>query len=585
MAGDQSIRTIADILPFRAAHTPRAIALQELDERGRLRNTAFAELHRGAEAFAAGLHALGVRRGHTVAVLLPNSARWVRAYYGIMRLGAVAVPLEHEMLATDSARLAHALEHAEVGQVVCDADDAEAVGELGDVETVCPLERGDAVPPRPDIGPADTAQILYTSGTTGPRKGVVLTHRNIIFDVRKCRQRFGVRAEDCLPALLPFHHAFPLTTTVVVPPFVGARMAIGDVRDRRSRRLLRRCRPTVLIGVPRVFEAMLEGIRRNAERSGQTARFEQALRLSRTIKRWTGLNAGRLLFRRLHVELFGGQQLRFAITGGARISPRVLREFFALGIPLIQGWGMSELSPVAVVQEFSPRRFYFTNFYERKAGSIGTPLEETRVSFVPCRRAEIAFDLDRWGEMVVSGEHVMKGYLKDPARTRRQMEGDGVRSGDIARRDDDGQLYIVGRIKHVIVLPSGKKVFPEQELDEPLSGCLTLDEFAVRPIGTPDGGEGVGIVVRPDLKHVSEARTTGQLYARIKRDIDSALQGLPAYLRRYDFCLTEWRGEEFAELKKNTMGRPSPLRNPFDAATAYSRMRGSTAATPWADAD
>lgn len=583
MADDDCIATIADILPFRAERTPRATALQHLDGDGRLREATFAELHRDSEGFAGRLHEIGVRPRDRVAILLPNSPRWVTAYYGIMRLGAVAVPLEQGMLADDPDRLAFALEHAEVTAAVCRPQDADAVGELGDVPTAGPEERADDVPPPPDVEPSDVAQILYTSGTTGPKKGVVLTHRNIIFDVRKCRTRFGVREDDCLPALLPFHHAYPLTTTIVVPPFVGARMAVGDIRDRRARDLLSRCRPTVLIGVPRVFESMLEGIRRKAQRIARGRQLERALRLSAGVKKWTGLNAGRLIFRRLHREMFGGLQLRFGVTGGAHIAPRVLREFFALGIPLIQGWGMSELSPVAAVQEFDARRFYLTRFYERKAGSIGTPLDGTRISFVPAERAGIAGDPRHGGEVVVSGEHVMQGYLKDPERTQAQMVGDAVRSGDIGRRDGDDHLYIVGRTKHVIVLPSGKKVFPEEDLYDPLNGCDVLDEFAVRPITGPDGGEKIGIIIRPAPDAVRDAGTMGNLYDRIKREIDCALEGRPGYLRQYDFCLTEWRGREFAELEKNTMGNPSPLRNPFEPDRAYSRMKDSDEPVPWAE--
>ncbi len=581
--GTEDIRTLADVVPARAARHPERVALLTLHAAGDLAHTTYAELRGSVWRFAARLHAEGVRPGSTVAILMPNSRRWVEVYYAVFRLGAVAVPLDYGMLAEDPGRLSFALSHSEAAVVVCRREDAGAVAELSDARLVPSDEEADEPPPQPPVRPSDLAQILYTSGTTGPRKGVELTHSNVVFDADRSCRRFGVARRDCLPALLPYHHAYPLTTTVVLPLYAGARMACGDVRDRRSRELMRLSRPTVLVGVPRVFEAMLDGIRRLADRQGRLAQFEQARRLSATIKRAAGLNVGRLLFRRVHVGLFGGLQLRFAVSGGARISPRVLREFFLLGIPVVQGWGMSELSPVGAVQQFSPWRFYLTRHYERKAGSIGRPLADTCITFTQSRVEELSFDLEHWGEMLVAGPHVMRGYHRDPERTARQMEDGAVRSGDIGRRDRDGDLYVIGRVKHVIVLPSGKKIFPEEELEEPLSACETIDEFAVRPVSEPegDGEERIGIIVRPDLEAVRDAETLGQLYGTIKRDIDRALAGGPGYLRQYDFCLTEWREGEFAELVKTGMGDPSPLRNPFAWERAYSRMKGSDQLVPW----
>jgi long-chain acyl-CoA synthetase len=526
-----------------------------------------------------------------------NSHRWVVAYHSIFRLGAAAVPVEHGLLATQRDRVHFALDHSDARAVICDAEDQERVCEVaGEGRHVLPAQEVDLsasgdLPPQPNLKPEDLAQILYTSGTTGPKKGVELTHGNIIFDVRACCEHFNVKDDDCLPALLPYHHAYPLTATVVLPACVGARMAVGDIRDRSARDLMRLCRPTVLIGVPRMFESILAGLRAAADRAGQLEKLERGMRLSRIIKELTGVNAGKLLFRRLHRELFGGTQLRFCVSGGARISPELLRQYFLLGVPIVQGWGMSELSPVAAAQPFRPRRFYFTRHYERKAGSIGPPLPRTSIGLVPSLRESLAFEAEDHGEMVVSGPHVMRGYHKDPERTAQQMTEQGIRSGDIARRDSDGDLHIIGRVKHVIVLASGKKVFPEDDLEEELSRCPTIQEFAVRPIpaggrlgGSDEAdGEKVGIIVRPNVEELAGrgVKTVGELYAVIKRDIDEALGDKPGYMRQYDFCLTAWQGDDYAELVKTAMGTPCALKNPFHTDTAYSRLKGSADSVPW----
>jgi long-chain acyl-CoA synthetase len=586
------MRTIADIVPARAEATPDRTALVELAPDGGLAGTSFADLARQVEAFAARLHEEGAAPGGAVALLMRNSRRWVAAYHAVFRLAAVAVPLEHGLLATEADRLRHALDDAYAAVVVCDAPDADQVRRLagpGRSVLVADEVQSDADPaaslPTVRPRPGDLAQLLYTSGTTGARKGVELTHGNIIFDVAACCRRFGVRPGDRLPALLPYHHAYPLTTTVVLPPWAGACMAVGDITERRSRDLLRMSRPTVLVGVPRVFESLLDGIRRSVARSGRLAAFQRALRLSGLVKRITGVNVGRLIFRRLHGELFGGTQLRFCVSGGARISPAVLTECFLLGIPLVQGWGMSELSPVAAAQPFSPALFRFTRHYERKAGSIGPPLEGTAIELVQSLRESLSFDLAERGEMVVRGPHVMRGYHGDPERTARQTTERGLRSGDVARRDRDGDLYIVGRVKHVIVLPSGKKVFPEDDLDEPLSHCETIEEFAVRPVADEDGAEKIGIVVRPCVEALRErgVRTVGELCEAVRADVQAALRDSPSYVKHYELCLTPWVGDGYAELVKTALGNPCPLKNPFLPDRSYARLKDSPDPVPWSD--
>jgi long-chain acyl-CoA synthetase len=581
------IRTLADILPWRAESTPDKVALQELGPDGKLADTSFAELAGNVDAFAAHLREVGVRRGAAVSLLMRNSARWVIAYYAVFRAGAVAVPVERGMLETAPDRVRHAFDDAEACCVVCDREDTERVAELaGPGRCVVAAQDVDLATapafPRPRVKPDDLAQILYTSGTTGHRKGVELTHENVVFNVGKCCDRFGVTRDDCLPALLPYHHAYPLTTTVVLPAYAACRMAVGDVRDRRSRDVLRQCRPTVLVGVPRVFESMLDSVRSAAERAGKQKQFERARKLSAAAKGLAGLNVGRLLFRRVHHELFGGPQLRFCVSGGARISPRLLREFFLLGIPIVQGWGMSELSPVGAVQSFRRARFYFTRYYEKKAGSIGAPLDGTEVALAP-DIAGPALEAADQGELVVKGPHVMRGYHKDPAGTSAQMTGDGIRSGDIARRDRDGDLYIIGRVKHVIVLPNGKKVFPEDDLEEELSRCPTIRAFAVRAIPDEGGAEKIGIVIQPDADALKSLgiRTLGEVYAAIKKEIDESLRGKPDHLRRYDFCLTPWQDGGYAELVSTAMGDPCPLKNAFRPEAAFSHMRDSLDPVPW----
>ena len=579
MAPADEIQTLADIVRIGNRRHPDKVALQEWDGR-RLCDTTYRELKAQVDVFSGLLRENGVSAGDRVAILMPNSKSWIVVYFGILRLGAIAVPLEYEFLKGQPAHISFVLGHAEARAVIVTPEDAERVKSLADeahaevlpFDGVAQQTPSADLDPGPEASPSDVAQILYTSGTTGRKKGVVLTHANILFDVRACCARLRIKDNDCLPALLPLHHAYPLTTTLVLPLYGGARVTVGDVRSRGTANLLREARPTVLVGVPRVFESMLKTIESAAGKLGKLERLQSTRKLCGAVKRWTGLNAGRAAFSRLHKQLFGGTQLRFCVSGGARLAPRTVREYLKLGIPILQGWGMTETSPVGTVQPYSPLKFYFTRHYEKQAGSIGTPLEGTEIDLIDVPEQDISVDRDGQGEMVVRGPHVMADYYKDAEATARIKSEAGLRTGDVARRDAGGNLFIVGRAKHVIVLPGGKKVFPEQDLYEALAGCRSIEEFTVRAVRDAGGAEKIGIIIKPDAESLRRGgvATLGELYRVIKDEITRALREKPDYMRRFDFCLTELRDGEFCDLVKSSMKDPCPLKNEFRFDRAYS---------------
>jgi len=573
------IETLADILRVNARSHPDKVAVQEWDGQ-RLRDTTYQELWDRTAAFAALLRAQGLREGDAVALLMPNGRPWIVAYFGALQAGAVAVPLDYDSLDTDAELLDAVLADAEARLLIVAPADAPRAAPIAAQARATVLTFDgptDGIPPaaqdwRPRVHPSDAAQILYTSGTTGRKKGVMLTHANVLWNVRACCARFGLREDDCLPALLPYHHAYPLTATIVLPLYAGARVPVGDVRGRQLSELLRHSRPTVLVGVPRVFEALLEGIQKAARNEGRAGRLARAGAISRAVKNWTGVNVGKLLFRSLHRRLFGGMQLRFCVSGGAQLPKRLIQEYFWLGIPLLQGWGMTELSPVGAAQPFSPRRFFWTRHYERQAGSVGPPLEGTEIELADVPEHNICVQRDGQGEMLVRGPHVMAGYHKDEHTTRRIISNRGLRTGDVARRDPEGNLFLVGRCKHVIVLPGGKKVFPEEDLYEPLARCPSIAEFTARAIQDADGSETIGLIIKPNVEAIClrGVRTLGELYRLIKREITHALRDKPDYMRRFDFCLTELRGGAFQDLVKSSLKEPCPFKNEFRIERAYS---------------
>jgi len=584
VAADDEILTLGDVVRVRARTHADRVALQEWDG-ARFRDTTYRDLGRQVDALSDFVLANGIVPRDKVAILMPNGRPWIVAYFAVHNIGAVAVPLEYDYLNSQPENISFALGHAEARMVVVSPQDVERARRAA-APSLCrvlpfagPTRVAAPAQPieRPDVAPDELAQILYTSGTTGCKKGVALSHENVLSNVRACCARFRFRAEDCLPALLPYHHAYPLTATIVLPLYAGGRVPVGDVRDRRLGELLRAAQPTILVGVPRFFDAFLKSIEKAARKAGALERLQRTEALCGRVKGLTGLNLSRLLLRGLHRKVFGGTQLRFCVSGGARLSPELALRYLRLGIPLLQGWGMTELSPVGAVQPFSRFKLLFTRYYERNAGSIGLPVDGAEISLHDVPEQDICVERDGRGEMVVRGPQVMLCYHKDPDTTARMKSDAGLRTGDVAMRDAEGHLRVVGRAKHVIVLPGGKKVFPEEDMEEELSRCASIEEFAVRSITNAEGEEQVGIIIKPRVETVTGrgVKTFGELYALVKGEMDEALRDKPDYVRRLDFCLTELREGRFCDLVKNLMDEPCPLKNEFRFETAYSACHDS----------
>jgi long-subunit acyl-CoA synthetase (AMP-forming) len=323
--------------------------------------------------------------------------------------------------------------------------------------------------------PQDLAAIIYTSGTTGGAKGVMLSHRNLTTNCEAVLQTLDVSARDSVLLVLPLHHAMPFLATLLLPARVGAYFVIeNDLRRIRDR--LQEHRPTIFFGVPALYELVYRNILSRAESEGRLGLFLKLQRLVRIVKTLTGFNAGHLVFRQVHQAL--GGRLRFLFSGGAAISTRTLGDYFSLGLPLLQGWGMSEASPAVALQSFSKRRFRYTRYYERHVGSVGRALPGVEVKLIDVPDKDIRVAETGEGEVLVRGANVFMGYWDAPEETAATIQDGWLRTGDLARIDEDGNIYLTGRSKYVIVLDSGEKVIPD-ELEDTLSQSDLIADVCV----------------------------------------------------------------------------------------------------------
>jgi len=489
-------RTLGDV-PARAARLwGRRTALIFEDQR-----SSFEDLDRAIADLAGRLRHLGLERGQRVAILMENRPEYLHAYFAVAAAGGVLVPLNtflapvelRAMLRDCGASLLLATPEAlrRVAPVLSDLPALEriAVFDSGQVR----LESGAAAaarePSTEPIAPHDTAVLIYTSGTTGQPKGVMLTHANLLSNAEACIEAVGVTPRDRLLLCLPMFHSFTEMVGMLAPMVAGMSIVLCEKVDRAQvRRALIRHRPTIFPAVPAVFAAMAQ------VEIGPVARWLNPVRLY--------------------------------ISGGAPLSLDTLKSFERIyRRPLCEGYGLSEASPVVALNPPSATR---------KPGSIGLPLPGVEVRIADGLGAEAA--TGETGELLVRGASVMKGYLDRPEETARALEGGWLHTGDLARRDEDRYLFIMGRRKEMLIC-RGMNVYP-REIEEVLESHPRIKEAAV--VGVADSTRGevpVAFVVAGAGPRITEAE--------LKRD---CLEKLARYKvpRAFHFV---------AELPRNAAGK------------------------------
>ena len=446
------VETLPGLLARSVARYPDRMAFRAPWGGGDLESVTFGELGRRAAGAAAEL-ATDVDAGDFVLIGGRNSVPWVIGLFGVLVHGAIPVPVDTEMPEEALTSIVGELHPA---AVIGDEEFLERVAELrtrrislddvhGWPESDGPLERE----PAPDSD--SLALLLYTGGTTGVPKGVMLSHRNLIAGAEASIDAAGLRDDDVLFVILPLFHVFPLTTGCLAPVAAGVPAEL-EYRLLRVAARVAETPPTIFLGVPALFEALLRQVQRNAEGGLRGAYFSGARSLNAFLIRTVGVNAGRLLFRPV-LQALGGR-LRFLVSGGARLDPAVHRGMMSIGLPVIQGYGLSEAAPAVSAQRFNHGEYWWrARGYWRRIGSVGTSVLGVEASIVPHEGAEAGE-----GELVVRGPNVMMGYYERPAETAAAVRDGRLHTGDLARIDARGDIWITGRASLVISMPNGKQV-------------------------------------------------------------------------------------------------------------------------------
>jgi long-chain acyl-CoA synthetase len=423
-------RTIPDILlQARARHGARpALALRD-PARG------FPWTFDEVAAFAAGtarwLRAQGVERGDRIVLWGANQPAWGGTFFGALLIGAVVVPLDARSAPDFAARV---MERTRARLQVLGATQEPVLGvpavRFADLP---PLERG-LEPPAPVAGEDDLAEIVFTSGTTGTPKGVMVTHRNLVSNVRSMIEVVPIRPTYRLLSLLPLSHMFEQAVGLGAALSGGASVVyVSSLRPDTIFEALAAERITTILAVPQVLQLFLTAIEREARRSGRERVFRALQRVAPLVP----FELRRRLFAPIHARL-GGQFL-FFVCGGAYLDPALTRAWENMGIKVVQGYGATEASPAIAANSLALRNLR----------SVGKPLT--------CNEVRLAPD----GEVQVRGPNVTQGYWEDPVATAAAFEDGWYCTGDLARQDAAGYLYLIGRKKNLIVLASGENVYPE----------------------------------------------------------------------------------------------------------------------------
>ncbi len=458
----------------------------------------YGEVHRYASRIGSFLVRSGVKKQDRVMIVSENRPEWGMAWFGTLRAGATAVPVDPEL---KEAEVVNVARRARAAVLLVSEEAAaqlpglhRALAEAGVTTQVHSLAQAMAGDDQfPDgIGPLqraaspdDVASLIFTSGTTGNPKGVMLTHRNFAALVAKLAGVFELTMGDGVLSVLPLHHTFEFSAGFLLPFMRGADISyIDELTSDRIGEVLETGRITGMIGVPALWQLFHRKM--TQELAARPKFIEEATKalmdVNSRLRTKADFNLGKLLFWPVHRK-FGGR-MKYLVSGGSALSEEVHNAFHSMGFNISEGYGLTEASPVLTVTD--PGN-------SREPGSVGRALPgiELRV-FEP--------DEGGIGEVLAKGPNVMAGYFEDREATDLVLKEGWLHTGDLGRLDADGRLYLAGRKKDVIIDANGKNVFPD-ELEELYGRFEYIKELSV--VGLPDEsgtGEKVACLCVPDYK-------------------------------------------------------------------------------------
>ena len=498
----------------------------------------------------------GITAGDRVAIVAANDARWVAAFAAILRLGAVVVPLDtgyssaqvRTIVADSGARVLFA------GARFLDTAREAAAGAGTSAPRVVSLTEkwpGEFSESR-QIHPAtfsDSAVILYTSGTTADPKGVVLTHGNLEAERAAVLAIVKANEDDVVLGVLPLFHALAEMANLWLPLTIGARVVfLETVSSTTLLGALETRGITILACVPQFFYLIHQRVVGEIERRGRLAHrlFRALVAANLVLRDRAGWNPGRRVFARVHHAL--GPRMRLLITGGSRFDPAIARDLYGLGVSLYNGYGLTETSGAASIVRPG----------DRFNTSVGQPLPGVEIRIEVDRSAPAeAEGVEPSGEVLIRGPILMREYYRRPDATDEAIRDGWLHTGDLGRLDREGRLHITGRKKEVIVLSSGKNLYPE-EIEAHYRRSPFIKELCVLGMSRPGepSAERLHAVIVPD-EQVMRERGVVNFGEIVRFEIETLSVELPAHKRilSYDISLEPLARTTTGKLRRSEIER------------------------------
>ena len=492
---------------------------------------------------------LGLKDAH-IAVIGQNCYEWVESYHAVIGGTGIVVPLDRELPQDELENLCIA---GEIKAVICCADKYynmfKEIKDGGKTELqfvigvnrdehedpsnglyswnllreegMTMVENGDRRFIDARIRNTDLAAIIFTSGTTGVAKGVMLSHRNLCADVMISQPYLEVRPSDIFFSILPLHHTYECTCSMLEGMYMGASLAFcrGLKYITKDMQLVH---PTFLLAVPAIYEKFYNQIQKALVKQGKDKAVKKLLAINNVTSK-IGINIAGSAIEQITAQ-FGGR-IRMFIAGGAKVNPEVLAFFRSLGIKTLQGYGLTETSPMVAL---NPDQWKYM-----KNDSAGRVFMHT-----DCKIDNP--DENGNGEICFRGPQVMLGYYNNQEATDACMEGDWFHTGDLGHIDDNRYVYITGRMKNVIIASNGKNVFPE-ELEEKLLRSKYIEECMVwaDESGELTGHKGIWVTLRVDQEQIAEAlgkdADAEAIRKLIDAEIDKVNEGNPEWKAIHNF--------------------------------------------------
>jgi long-chain acyl-CoA synthetase len=528
--------TIGELVRRSAQRWPQHPALQ-IKRRDKWVRFTYREVDEQSLQVAENLFRAGLRPGDRVVFFSENQPEWGICYLGANALGLVVVPLDAQtwhrevwsVAAFTKARAILASTRCFQRLPAAGLEENErqpepvlflSLEQLGRPFELRQYPRSTAPAPRqeeftlPEQRPEDPVSIIFTTGTAVDPKGAVHTHRSFLSNLQGVHRYLSISEEDRLVSLLPLYHALEFTCGFLMAMYRGATVTYAQsLKPRLILETIRETRATCMLGVPTLFALLREDLERRVLKAGKsgfkTNMLKTSRELSRSLEQTFGRNLGKRLFVRVHKE-FGGH-IRFFVSGGSALGRSLYRDFRAMGMPIYEGYGLTETAPVLTVNPL----------HRSREGSAGKPLPGVEMRLYRP-------DRDGIGEIIVRTPSIMTEYFRNPEATRKALRDGWFHTGDLGWVDADGYVYITGRCKDVIVTGAGKNVYPT-DLEAIYRSLPAVADIGV--VGVKSGlTEDVKAVVVPAPSLV-EGGDLEAARRRVLQEIQELARELPSYHR------------------------------------------------------